>query len=182
MTPSLVATSALINFDHPNLAASGLPNVANPATDAYGAYAAGVWLKALSPTLGRQSWTWTPPSAAVGEAVPSVIGMDLAAAKARLASSGFKMALVDPELPTLLCPSTVPLNMIAFAGPQIAPKGTTITVCPSAGVSQTIFVPPKPKPIPIPIPVPVSKPKPTPTPIPIPIPKPSKTRPRHGAG
>ncbi|HEY8746141.1 MAG TPA: transglycosylase domain-containing protein, partial [Chloroflexota bacterium] len=61
MTPNLVATSALINFDHPNAPAAGLPNVANPATDAYGAYASGVWLRVLTPSLAGQHWTWTPP-------------------------------------------------------------------------------------------------------------------------
>ncbi|HJQ41983.1 MAG TPA: transglycosylase domain-containing protein, partial [Jatrophihabitantaceae bacterium] len=36
MTPDLVATTALINFDHPNAPASGLPNLYDPAHQAYG--------------------------------------------------------------------------------------------------------------------------------------------------
>ena len=164
MTPNLVATSALINFDHPNAPAAGLPNLANPATDAYGAYAAGVWLSVLAPSLATKHWTWTPPGAAPGDAVPSVVGMDLAAAQQTLTRAGYKWVLFD-AVNQLLCPSQQPLGKIAFAGPQIAPKGATITICPSSGVRQTIFVPP------------VVKPRPTKTPpragtsaVPVPVP------------
>jgi membrane peptidoglycan carboxypeptidase len=139
MTPNLVATSALINLDHPNLAASGLPNVANPARDAYGAYAAGVWLSALAPSLAGQQWNWTAPSAAPGDQVPSVVGLDAPAAKARLTEAGYRMAQLsaDPANP-LMCASSQPLGKIAFAGPQIAPRGATITVCPSNGTGQIV--------------------------------------------
>jgi membrane peptidoglycan carboxypeptidase len=174
MTPNLVATSALINFDHPNFAATGLPSLANPATDAYGAYAAGVWLKALTPALSTQRWTWTPPAAAPGIAVPPVVGMPVAQAQATLKSAGFKMGLLNPANTQLLCPSQVPLGSVAFAGPQIAVKGSTITVCPSSGVRQTIFVPPPPPPPPPPV---VVKPKPKPVPAPKPTPPP-----RRGGG
>jgi membrane peptidoglycan carboxypeptidase len=147
MTPNLVATSAIVNFDHPNAPAAGLPNVADPARTAYGAYAAGVWLNVLQPSLSGQRWSWTPPSAAPGEPVPSVVGLSAAAAKQKLAAAGYRMATLghDPVDP-VQCASQLPMNIIAFAGPQIAPKGATITVCPSSGVRQTVYQPPPPKP------------------------------------
>jgi len=172
MTPDLVATSAVINFDHPNAPAAGLPGVLDAATDAYGAYAAGVWLRALTPSLASRHWAWTPPSQAPGEVVPSVIGMDLATAKQTLISNGYRVSLVSPSNPQLLCPSkAVPFNQIAFYGPQIAPKGTAITLCPSSGVSQTIFVPPPPPP------PPKTKPPVTRTIGVSPVPAPTRTRP-----
>jgi membrane peptidoglycan carboxypeptidase len=145
MTPSLVATSAVINLDHPNAPAAGLPGLVNPATQAYGAYASGVWMATLGPTLQTQHWTWPDPNSPdFGDQVPPVVGMDLATAKTTLAAAGFKMAQLDAAN-QLDCASKVPLGKVAFAGPSIAPKGSTITVCPSTGVGQIVFVP-KPSP------------------------------------
>jgi membrane peptidoglycan carboxypeptidase len=150
MTPNLVATSAIINLDHPNAEASGLPGVANPATEAYGAYASGIWLRALAPTLSGQHWTWTTPAAAPGVPVPTIVGMDVATAKATLASAGYKLAWLNPSTGEQgLCPdSTVPFGRIGYAAPTIAPRGSTITACVSSGVAQTYYIPPKPKPTP----------------------------------
>jgi membrane peptidoglycan carboxypeptidase len=152
MTPNLVAASAVINLDHPNAPATGLPNVASAATQAYGAYAAGIWINALAPSLAGQHWAWTPPSAAPGSPVPSVVGMSIAQATQTLAGAGYKVGRLDSD-PTdpVQCASSLPANMVAYAGPQIAPKGATITICPSSGIKQTIYTPPPP-----------ARPKPTP--------------------
>jgi membrane peptidoglycan carboxypeptidase len=162
MTPDLVATSAIVNFDHPNFAAEGLPGVADAARNAYGAYAAGIWVRALQPSLAAKRWNWTSPSAVSGDHVPNVVGMDAAAAKTLLTSKGFKMVQLgnDPANP-LMCASPLPLGKIAYAGPQIAPKGSAITVCPSSAIRQTIYTPPPPPPKPT-----NTKPKTTPAPPP----------------
>jgi hypothetical protein len=65
--------------------------------------------------------------------------MDPAAAKTRLAAAGYKMAMFNG---TTQCASAQPFGKIAFAGPSLAPPGATITVCPSNGISQQIYVPP----------------------------------------
>jgi membrane peptidoglycan carboxypeptidase len=150
MTPDLVATSAIVNFDHPNAEAAGLPGVANPATEAYGAYASGVWLRALAPTLSAKRWTWTPSSAATGQPVPPVVGMDAATAKATLKAAGFKLAWLNPATGEQgVCPDNkVPFGKVGYAAPSIAPAGATITACMSSGAPQGYYIPPKPKPTP----------------------------------
>jgi membrane peptidoglycan carboxypeptidase len=160
MTPNLVATSALVNLDHPNAEASGLPGVVDPATQAYGAYASGIWLKALAPTLSAQRWTWPAPAAAPGVAVPPIVGMDAATANATLKAAGFKLAWLNPATGEQgLCPNkAVPFGRIGYSAPSIAPQGSTITACMSSGTSQTVYIPPPPKPTPTP-----TKTKPTPT-------------------
>jgi membrane peptidoglycan carboxypeptidase len=141
MTPNLVATSALINFDHPNAPAAGLPGLSDPGTQAYGAYASGVWVNALTPTLAPQRWAWADPASAPGDPVPPLTGMTMTAAQAALTAAGFKMAELD-KANALQCASSVPTGSIAFYGPQIAPKGSTITVCPSLGVAPQSPPPP----------------------------------------
>jgi membrane peptidoglycan carboxypeptidase len=137
ITPTLVATSAVINFDSPGAPAVGLPGLANPAVDAYGGYAAGLWASALAPVLADARWSWPDPTSVPGVPVPRVIGLDLASAKAMLASRGFRMAELD-SANHLECASSVPLGRIAYAGPTIAPPGSTIVVCPSNGVSVAV--------------------------------------------
>ena len=148
MTPDLVATSAIVNFDHPNAEASGLPGVANPATDAYGAYASGIWLKALTPTLSTKRWTWTPSAAAPGQPVPSIVGMDLATATATLSAAGYKLGWLNPATAAQgVCPNNrVPFGKIGYAAPSIAPPGATITACMSSGSAQGYSIPPPPRP------------------------------------
>jgi membrane peptidoglycan carboxypeptidase len=149
MTPKYVATSALINFDAPNAPATELPNVSDPARNAYGAYASGIWLKALLPTLDKPSndqWSWPDPSSANGTDVPDVTGMSLTDAAARLKDAGFLMRQLD-QADQLMCASSATYGTVAFYGPQRAPSGATITVCPSSGVSQPVYVPPPPPPV-----------------------------------
>jgi membrane peptidoglycan carboxypeptidase len=148
MTPKFVATSALINFDAPNAPATELPNVSDPARNAYGAYASGVWLKALLPTLDKPSndqWSWPDPSSADGTDVPDVTGMSLTDAAAKLKDAGFLMRQLD-QADQLMCASSATYGTVAYYGPQRAPSGATITICPSSGVSQPVYVPPPPPP------------------------------------
>ncbi|WP_375497721.1 transglycosylase domain-containing protein [uncultured Jatrophihabitans sp.] len=149
MTPDLVATSALINFDYPNRASTGLPG--QKTGTAYGNYASKVWLKALGSTLGAQSWTWETPDDVSGQDVPDLTGMSLS--EARTAVEGkFTIAPLSTS-DSLRCPasaSVAPYDSIAFYGPHKAPEGSTILVCQSLGTLQSIYVPQpkrtKPKP------------------------------------
>jgi membrane peptidoglycan carboxypeptidase len=143
MTPTLVATTALINLNSPSYPASGLPGVKDPADNAYGAYAAGIWLKALGPELRHKTWTWPSPEMATGDEVPDVTGMTLDDAKAALKDKHFKMTQLD-SADGLECASSVTPSSVAFYGPEIAPRGATITVCPSSGTKQAIWKPPPP--------------------------------------
>jgi membrane peptidoglycan carboxypeptidase len=143
MTPNLVATSALINLDHPNAPATGLPGVTNAAANAYGAYASGVWLSALGPYLGGvPGWTWTPPGAIPGTPVPVLTNLSLDQAKQRLSAAGFRMAQFASG--SVQCSSRVPGQQVAFYAPQIAPPGSTITVCLSSGIP--LLTAPQPRP------------------------------------
>jgi membrane peptidoglycan carboxypeptidase len=177
MTPEMVATTALINFDHPNAPAAGLPGLSDPGTQAYGAYASGVWVGTVGSALGAQQWAWQSPTAIPnGVAVPNVLGLDMATAKARLLAAGFPMRQFDAAN-SVQCDSTEPYGTVGYYGPQIAAKGTAVTVCPSNSVSQQIYTAPPPKPTPTPTP----SNTPTPpshsrTPTPTPTPKPTKTK------
>jgi membrane peptidoglycan carboxypeptidase len=146
MTPSLVAATAVINLDHPNYAASGLPGLSDPGLDAYGKYASGLWLKTLEPTLVSEHWTWADPGSVPGESVPNVVGEDYTTAKAHLASAGYTTAELGGTLAPVSCPSTIAGGSVAFYGPEIAQKGATITVCISSGAEQVVYHAPPPPP------------------------------------
>lgn len=143
MTPDLAAVTAIINLDHPNYAAAGLPGLSNPGRDAYGAYASKVWLEALAPTLLAKQWTWPDPNSVLGDDVPRLTGLTADEAKARLADAGFKLAYLGGASP-IACPSDVTSQSIAFYGPTRAVKGSTITVCLSSGAAQQTYVKPTP--------------------------------------
>ncbi|MGH8859680.1 MAG: penicillin-binding transpeptidase domain-containing protein, partial [Jatrophihabitantaceae bacterium] len=147
MTPNLVATTALINLDNPSNPASGLPGVAHPAVNAFGQYAARVWITSLAPSLRTQTWTWPDPEQVNGDPVPDITRLSPADARRQLRQAGFKMSILGGTT-GLNCASDVPTGEIAYFGPSIAPRGSTITVCPSSGLRQQIFVyhpPPPPK-------------------------------------
>ena len=147
MTPNYVATTALINLDNPSYPASGLPGVTDPADNAYGGEAAKFWIAALGPTLRTKTWTWPSPDAVNGDPVPSVIGLSPTDARRLLKRDGYKMQVLGAA-DGLSCASRKPVGTVAFAGPSIAPRGATITVCPSSGIRQDlyVYVPPPPKP------------------------------------
>jgi membrane peptidoglycan carboxypeptidase len=147
MTPTLTAATAIFNPNGPSNAIASLPGVSNPADNAYGDYASGIWLDSFSALLLHQQWSWADPqSPQFGDPVPQIVGLDVAQAQAKLTAAGYKMAYLD--LPNALtCASEQPAGTIAFAGPELAPKGATITVCPSNGIKQLVY---KPKPSPTP--------------------------------
>jgi len=146
MTPDYVATSALINFDSPFAPVSGLPGT--NATQAYGAYASGVWLAALQSTLQPDSWSWQSPETVDGDKVPDVTGKEPADAKHQLTAAGYKVATLGGSANPISCASDVEFGKIAYYGPQIAPQGSTITICPSLGFPQQVNTVSKPKPKP----------------------------------
>jgi beta-lactam-binding protein with PASTA domain len=157
--------------------------------------------------LRRERWSWPAPSSVAGVAVPDVRGLTLPAAKNRLAAAGFRMQQLDATN-GLSCASSISTGDVAFYGPKRAPQGSTVTVCPSSGAAQDVYVPPPPPPptyyppptseAPPPPPTstssaaqPTQPPQPThsaPPPKPKPSsskpkphvkPKPSKSKPRH---
>src|SRR5699024_9698740 len=105
MTPDLVGTSELVNLNDPNAPMAGLPGVKHPAKNAYGAYAAGVWLDALEPVIGKQQWSWPTAGSVPGSYVPNIVGMTADEAKAALKEHGYKMARLGGEN-NLLCASS----------------------------------------------------------------------------
>lgn len=179
MTPDLVAASAVINTDQPNAPAAGLPGLSDPGTQAFGNYASRLWALSLGPALKDQRWEWPSPDQVDGGVpVPPVVGMDLQTARTTLAAAGFQMVQLGAA-DQLLCASTQPLGTVAYAGPQIATKGSVITVCASSGVGQTVYVPPPPRPVPPPATRPTTTPTTSPKPSP---PPPSSAPPSHGRG
>ena len=144
MTPTLVAATAVINPSGPSNPISSLPNSFDPADSAYGDYSAGLWLASFSSTLLPQQWSWPDPnSPSFGEQIPSIVGQPLAQAQAMLSAAGFKMEQLDSANHTT-CASTLPIGTVAYAGPQLAARGSTITVCPSNGVKPFVYSPPPP--------------------------------------
>lgn len=165
MTPNYVATNALINLDYPSSPASGLPGIRDAADNAYGGVAAKFWIAAMRSTLSsdpalRNGWTWPSPDTVNGDPVPSVIGLSPSDARRQLKRDGYRMALLGGPA-GIQCDNTahLPVGEIAYYGPTIAPRGATITVCPSSGVRQDlyVYVPPPPPP-------PVTHPSPHPSP------------------
>ncbi|MGN6605805.1 MAG: transglycosylase domain-containing protein [Jatrophihabitans sp.] len=141
MTPTLTAVSAIIDFDNPTLPTRGLRGQA-PGS-AYGGYAAGLWIKALKPTLSQRQWTWQDTAA--GGDVPDVTGLLPRDAKRRLAAAGYQMQYLDPDNgESTRCASKELTGTVAYFGPKTATRGSTITVCLSSGVQQTIWTPPPP--------------------------------------
>ena len=141
LTPDVAATSALINFSSPYAPQRGLKGV--PNGQAYGDYAAGIWLDALGPSIDSSSWTWPKPGQVDGDRVPGIKGMQLGAAKKKLQQAGYSMQRLGASS-SLLCPSSAPLYSVGYFGPTRAPQGTTITVCESSGVPQPVYTPPPP--------------------------------------
>jgi membrane peptidoglycan carboxypeptidase len=145
MTPTLVATAAVINFDNTSVPSQGL--VGQGAGTAYGDFAAKVWLRALQPSIARRTWTWPDPNSVGSLQVPYIQGMSLAEARTTLSQYGFRLSELGGHGALNLCPSSEPYNTIGYYGPQRADRGSTITVCLSSGVPQYVYVPPPPPPV-----------------------------------
>jgi membrane peptidoglycan carboxypeptidase len=138
MTPNLVAASAVIDFDNTFVPSAGL--VGEGKGQAYGDFAAKVWLHALQPSLVHRSWSWPDPLNVGGSEVPSILGQSPSDARQTLSDYGYKLSRLGGT-DNLLCPSSQPYGTIAFFGPQRAAPGSTITVCVSSGVGQTVIIP-----------------------------------------
>jgi len=136
MTPQLVAASAIVNLDNPFDPSRGLPGESTPGT-AYGDYASGVWLDALQPLLKNKQWTWPSPDSVPGGQVPDLTGHSLSEAATMLSAAGYKLQYLD-KADNVSCASSVTYGQVAYYAPQIAPKGATITVCPSSGQPQLV--------------------------------------------
>jgi membrane peptidoglycan carboxypeptidase len=136
MTPQLVAANAIVNLDSPFAPSRDLPDVSTPGT-AYGDYASQVWLDALQPLLQDRQWTWQSPDSVPGTEVPDLTGHTLSDAASMLTSAGFKLQQLD-KADNVYCASDVTYGQVAYYAPQIAPKGATITVCPSSGQPQLV--------------------------------------------
>ncbi len=141
VTKNLAATSALINFDSPNSASTGLPGIGNGK--AYGDYASGVWLKAFGSQV-HQKYSWPDPNNVSGQQVPDITGLSVSDATSRLAADHFKLSIVGAG-DNLLCPDkNATTETIGYYGPTIAPAGSTILACQSLGVGQPVYTPPPP--------------------------------------
>lgn len=137
MTPRLVSAAGLINFDSSSAPSPRLPG-AKPG-DAYGDYAAKLWIGAFQGVLQSRDWTWTQPTDVAGKDVPVIRGLTLSAANRRLTAAGFRMQVFDAA-DSLRCPSSAALDTIGYYAPQRATTGSTITVCQSSSVPQ--YAPP----------------------------------------
>ncbi|MFN2560715.1 MAG: transglycosylase domain-containing protein [Jatrophihabitans sp.] len=142
MTPNLVASTAVINFDNSSAPSSGLVGERKGA--AYGDFAAKVWLQTLQSSLRAHRWEWPNPDD-IGSEVPDIAGQSLADAKRQLDEAGYKMVRLDAA-DNLTCPSAEPFDTVGLYGPHRAAAGTTITVCVSKGTLQHVVIPVIPKP------------------------------------
>jgi membrane peptidoglycan carboxypeptidase len=130
-TPEMVASVAVFN---PRGTSEQLTDVPfKEGRDVFGAYSAGIWRAALEPILRDRTWTIPPedPEVVNGDSVPvpSVVGLDVAAASALLAAHGFQVKVSDERKD-----SAVPANLVAEQSPTgRAARGMTITLYLSSG-------------------------------------------------
>ncbi|MEP6599192.1 MAG: penicillin-binding protein [Actinomycetota bacterium] len=171
VTPTLVATTALINLDHPSDAISGLPGMSNEqAANTLGAYAAQIWVNSLTPTvLQSPRWAWPGPND-IPNAIPvqSVIGKSAQEATQILTAQGFKVVDVGKGQPA--CGSSAPFYSVGYQQPAVAVPGDTVTICLSNGRPLYTYLPPPPPPKPVVRPT---------IPPPLPAASPTRKRPPH---
>jgi membrane peptidoglycan carboxypeptidase len=156
VTPNYVATTALFNIDNPNKPIVGIPGMTDDAASHLsGEFAAQIWVNTMTPVLSGQQWAWPDPNDVQNpQAVPSVIGQPYDEARTTLTQDGFKVVRSAID-----CGSSEVYGDVAYQSPtNVAPAGSTITVCVSNNQPLPLYVPPKPKP----------KPKPTKPTVPVP--------------
>lgn len=133
LTPKLVATSAIVNIDHPTTTID-LPGNINTqsATETFGSFASKYWISSFKPALEKTSWQWEDPSQVPGSGgnVPPVQGMLPDAAQQRLREAGYR-----PVQYPIDCGSNYPSGVVAYSGPPVAALGSSITYCVSNGKS-----------------------------------------------
>jgi membrane peptidoglycan carboxypeptidase len=137
LTPNYVGSVAVFNPDNPNSALRDIDGFSTGG-DVFGAFSAGIWVKAMSPILlGGPSWQFPPedPSVVNGNSVPvpSVVGQDVNTATQILASYGFGI-----EVATKRRDSPLPPDRIADQSPTgRALPGQKIIVFLSSGKAPT---------------------------------------------
>jgi membrane peptidoglycan carboxypeptidase len=107
VTPRFASSVAVFNPDNPATALRDVPGFNGGGGDVFGAFGAGIYVEAMRGVLLNQHWTWPEADSEVvnGNAVPvpSVLGLDVAGATAKLATAGFDISVggeqVDSPLP-----------------------------------------------------------------------------------
>jgi membrane peptidoglycan carboxypeptidase len=130
-TPEMSASVAVFNQKGTSSRLTDVPG--KEGGNVFGAYSAGIWREALEPILRERTWTVPPedPEVVNGDSVPvpSVVGLDVGAATALLAASGFQAKVSDERKD-----SAVPAGNVAEQSPSgRAAPGMTITLYLSSG-------------------------------------------------
>jgi membrane peptidoglycan carboxypeptidase len=155
LTPTIASAMAIFNPAAPSSPLLNVPGT--PDGQATGSTAAGLWLAAMQPTIGATHWTWPDPNAIdQGIPVPSITGLSVADATAKLTAAGFKAQDYGDLFDGTRCASdlvnnaALPADSIAYYTPQVAVPGSTVTFCPADGMSvrPPIYIPPPPPPKP----------------------------------
>ncbi len=132
-TPGYVGSVAVFNPDNPNTALRDIDGFSTGG-DVFGAFSAGIWVKAMAPILlGGPGWQFPPedPGVVNGNSVPvpSVVGQDVNTATQILASFGFGIDVSSERRDAPLPP-----DRIADQSPSgRAMPGQRITVYLSSG-------------------------------------------------
>ena len=153
MTPKLVATTALINLDHPSEPASDLPGAREREEHRVRLVRGrGLARRAAARRCRPVAGPGRAPTAAPGVRVPDVVGHEPRAARSTLKRHGFKMQQLDAAN-GLLCRARSPLGAVAYYGAAIAPARVDDHGLPASGTEQPIWVtsrrrPPPPPPAP----------------------------------
>lgn len=131
-TPDFAGATAVLSPDKPKNALEDVPNP--PASgNVFGAYSARIWRNAMEPILQNRTWSFAPedPEVVNGDsvAVPSVVGLDRAAATGILVANGFQ-AQVSNERKD----SAVPADFVAEQSPSgRGSRGMMVTLYLSSG-------------------------------------------------
>jgi membrane peptidoglycan carboxypeptidase len=145
VTPNYVATTALFNIDNPNKPIVGIPGLTNDqASHLTGAFAAQIWVNAMTPLLSGQQWAWPDPNEVENPtAVPPVVGQPYDAARTTLTQAGFKVYRSPID-----CGSSQIYGAVAYQSPtNLAAPGSIITLCVSNDQPLPLYIPPPPKPV-----------------------------------
>jgi membrane peptidoglycan carboxypeptidase len=108
-TPELSASVAVFNQRQTSSRLTTVPG--KEGGDVFGAYSAGIWREALEPILRERTWAFPPedPEVVNGNSVPvpSVVGLDAAAAIGVLQASGFGARVAGERRDSPLPPDKV---------------------------------------------------------------------------
>jgi membrane peptidoglycan carboxypeptidase len=139
-TPEFSASVAVFNQKESSAQLTDVPG--REGRDVFGAYSAGIWREALEPILRDRTWSIPPedPEVVNGDSVPvpSVVGLDVGAASALLASFGFRPRIADERRD-----SNIPANFVAEQSPSgRGAPGMTVTLYLSTGRAAPAGQPP----------------------------------------